>query len=170
MREPTRGENLLDVALTDLDEVRCKVIGAIADHRGLQLTLPLSVPRVDIQLWMVWQFKAADWFGLNNALMCQDWSWLSGVDANTGAETLTAHILCLAEYFIPKRWMRERKSTHPWINDRVLRLVREKLAAQGTDAEAECRKRCSTCIIEEYGKFVAKERTHLQAMPKGAKG
>ena len=63
---------MLYLALTDLDEVRCKVIGAIADHRGLQLTLPLSVPRVDVQFRLVWQFKAADWFGLNNALMCQD--------------------------------------------------------------------------------------------------
>ena len=170
VREPTRGEYLLDVALTDVDEVRCKVVGKIADHKGLQLVLPLAVPKVDIQPRMIWQFRAADWQGLDNALMCQDWSWLGVVDANIGAEKLTAHILCLAEYFIPKRWMHERKSTHPWINENVLRLVQAKMAAEGTDAEADSRKRCSTCIMEEYGKFVAAERIKLQAMPKGAKG
>jgi hypothetical protein len=63
----------------------------------------------------------------------------------------------------------ERKSTHPWINDKVLELVRSKLAAEGTDEETECMKRCSACIMEEYGKHVAKERLQLQAMPKGAK-
>ena len=34
VREPTRGDNLLDLALTDVDEVRCKVVSKIADHKG----------------------------------------------------------------------------------------------------------------------------------------
>ena len=170
VREPTRGENLLDIALTDVDEVRCKVVCPIADHRGLKLILPISVPRVTIQLRLVWQFKAADWQGLRSALMCQDWSWMETIDANKGAQRLTDHILRLAEFFIPRRWMNERKSTHPWINERILHLVQEKLAAVGPEAELECRKRCSAGIMEEYGKFVMKERSHLQSMPQGAKG
>jgi len=168
--EPTRGDNLLDLALTDLDEVRCKVVGKIADHKGLKLTLPFTVPRVEIQSRMVWQFTSADWEGLNNALLCQDWSWLARTDPNTGAERLTVCILGLAEFFIQKRLLKERKSTHPWINDKVLELVRSKLAAEGTDEETECMKRCSACIMEEYGKHVAKERLQLQAMPKRCKG
>ena len=167
--EPTRGDNLLDLALTDLEEVRCKVVGKIADHKGLKLTLPFTVPRVEIQSRMVWQFSFADWEGLNNALLRQDWSWLTRTDPSTGAERLTACILGLAEFFIQKRLLKERKSTHPWINDKVLELVRSKLAAEGTDEETECMKRCSACIMEEYGKHVAKERKQLQAMPKGAK-
>ena len=53
VHEPTRGEYLLDLAFTDLDEVRCKVLGKIADHKGLLLTLPLSVPRIEIQSRLV---------------------------------------------------------------------------------------------------------------------
>ena len=68
VREPTRGDNLLDLALTDLDEVRCRVVGKIADHKGLQLTLPLTVPRIEIQSRLVWHFRGADWDGLNQAL------------------------------------------------------------------------------------------------------
>ncbi len=49
MHEPTRGENLLDLAMTDLDEVKCKTVSKIADHKGVSLRLPLSVPRVEIQ-------------------------------------------------------------------------------------------------------------------------
>ena len=66
--------------------------------------------------------------------------------------------------------MNERKSTHPRFNERILHLVQQKLAAVGPEAELECRKRCSAGIMEEYGKFVMKERSHLQSMPKGAKG
>ena len=125
--EPTRGENLLDLAFTDLDEVRCKVVSQIADHKGLALTLPLSVPRLEIQSRMVWQFREADWNGLRVALLLEDWTWLTHTDANTGAERLTAYILDLAGRFIPRRCLHERKSTHPWINDKVLQLVREKM-------------------------------------------
>ena len=68
VREPTRGEHLLDLAFTDLDGVRCRVLRKVADHNGLSLTLPLSVPRVEIVSRNVWQFREADWLGLNSAL------------------------------------------------------------------------------------------------------
>jgi hypothetical protein len=47
----------------------------------------------------VWQFRDADWDGLNNAFFAQDWSWLSSVGANAGAEQLTSIILRFAEQF-----------------------------------------------------------------------
>ena len=97
VREPTRDGNLLDLALTDLDEVRCKVVAKVADHSGLALALPITVPRVEIQCRLVWHFRDADWDGLNNAMLAQDWAWLSTVSANVGAEQLTSLILNLAE-------------------------------------------------------------------------
>ena len=133
VREPTRGDYLLDLAFTDLDDVRCKVVGKVADHKGLLLTLPLSVPRVEIQSRLVWQFSAADWDGLRAALASQDWAWLSTVDSNEGAERLTSSILELAGQFIPRRRLQERKSTHPWINERVLQQVRKKMADEGSE-------------------------------------
>ena len=67
-------DNLLDLALTDLDEVRCKVVGEITDHKGLALTLPLSVPQLQIQSRTVWQFRDADWNGLRVTLLSEDWT------------------------------------------------------------------------------------------------
>ena len=66
--EPTRGGNSIDLAFTDLDEVRCKVVSKIADHKGLALILPLSVLRLEVQSRMVWQFREADWNGPRVAL------------------------------------------------------------------------------------------------------
>ena len=169
VREPTRDVNLLDLALTDLDDVRCKVLGKLADHKGLSLKLPLQVPRVQVQARLVWHFRSADWEGLLKDLSNRDWSWISFLDADNGAEQLTHTILKIAEIYIPRRWLYERKSTHPWINERVLHIVREKIAAQGKHQEDECRKRCSAIIIEEYGKYVARERNCLRELPKGAK-
>ena len=169
VREPTRGDYLLDLAFTDVDDVRCAVVNKIADHKGLMITLPLAVPRVATQSRLVWQFIDADWDGLRWALASHDWSWISSVDPNVGAEQLTSRILCIAEQFIPRRLMLERKSTHPWINENVLRSVREKMAGEGTDREDALRIRCSSVIMEEYGKYIARERVKLQSLPKGAK-
>ena len=102
-------------------------------------------------------------------LFSLDSSWISTVDANTAAEMMTSCFLEQARNFIPRRCLNERRSTHPWINDRVIRMVKEKIAVEWTDVEVECRKRCSACIMEEYGKHVMRERNQLQDMPKGAK-
>ena len=72
---------------------------------------------------MVWQFREADWNGLKVAILFEDWTWLTHTDANTGADRLTAYILDLASRFIPRRCLHERKSTHSWINEKVLQLV-----------------------------------------------
>ena len=74
LRDPTRGDYLLDLALTDLDEMKCMVRPKLADHRGLWLTLPLTVPETGVVERIVWQFKTADWDGLRNALELHDWS------------------------------------------------------------------------------------------------
>ena len=42
--------------------------------------------------------------------------------------------------------------------------------AEGTDGEAARRKRCSDAIMEEYTKYLKKERSALQKLPRGAEG
>jgi hypothetical protein len=169
VRQPTRGANLLDLLLTDMEGVGCKVLPKIADHKGLLCTLPLQVPRLAIVTRTVWDFNKADWEGLANVLSKMDWSWLESTDPNSGAQKLTDLILDCARHHIPQRTLREHKSTHPWVNDRVIKLVEAKRAAEGTDREVDCRDRCSAGLLEEYRKYVASERDALRALPRGKK-
>ena len=55
-------------------------------------------------------------------------------------------------------------------NKRVVELVWQKRRAEGTDEEAVCRNRYSDAIMEEYTKYIKKERSELQKLPRGAKG
>ena len=135
VRQPTRGANLLDLLLTDMEGVGCKVLPKIADHKGLLCTLPLQAPRLAIVTRTVWDFNKADWEGLANVLSKMDWSWLESTDPNSGAQQLTDLILDCARHHIPQRTLREHKSTHPWVNERVIKLVEAKRAAEGTDQE-----------------------------------
>ena len=56
------------------------------------------------------------------------------ISHDDAAGRLTNLISELAEGFIPKRVPHGRKSTHPWINEAVLRVVREKIDAHGAEA------------------------------------
>ena len=66
MKEPTRGANLLDLLMTDIDDVKCKVLPAIADHSGILASLKLRVPKTATVWRLVWNYLAADWYGLLN--------------------------------------------------------------------------------------------------------
>ena len=94
---------------------------------------------------------------------------MQDMDAHDGALFLTNTILAAALRHIPQRTRREHKSTHPWVNARVQELVEGKKAAQDSSREEECTKACSKGIMEEYGKYVARESGKLQGMPGGCK-
>ena len=152
-----------------MEGARCKVLPRIADHKGLLCTVPLVLPKTVVHKRVVWQYSNADWEGLKRTLELTDWSWLKDVGPNDGAQRLTDLILRLAKASIPQRVLCDRKSTHPWLNDRVAKLVESKHTAEGTAEEEECKRLCSTGIVEEFGKYVSRERKALQEMRRGAK-
>jgi hypothetical protein len=80
--------------------------------------------------------------------------------ATRGAEFLTRCILEAAREFIPQHNLRERKTTHPWMNENILGLVKAKHEAAGTDAEVAARDACSNGVLEEFGKYVNTEKSN----------
>ena len=50
-----------------------------------------------------------------------------------------------------------------------MELVAAKRASEGTAFEQQRRDECSAGILEEFGKYVAKERSQLQSLPRGVK-
>ena len=67
--EPTRRPNLLDLALSSLRcAVSASVVPAIADHKGVLVTVGLPTPRIHIIERSVWDYKKADWNALQEAL------------------------------------------------------------------------------------------------------
>ena len=116
VREPTRGNHLLDLVLTDLDDlVSVTVLESIADHRSVLCELHVgSRPEKKIER-IVWQFNKADWNDLNNRLATTDWDHLASGTLDSAVANVTAHILAEAEACIPKRVCVEQKGQHRWI-------------------------------------------------------
>ena len=74
VKSPTRKEYLLDLVLSDVGGILCKVLPRIADHELVLTTLALSAPKSNMLPREVWQFATADWEGLSAALCARDWS------------------------------------------------------------------------------------------------
>ena len=70
------------------------------------------------------------------------------MDVDEAAATWTKLVLAAAEKFIPRRWRRQQKSTHPWVNDTVVELVRQKNMAVGTERARAAARECSEGLKE----------------------
>ena len=56
----------------------------------------------------------------------------------------------LMRVYIGKRPLKEKRSTHPWLNAKVIKLVEAKNLAQGTRNEKAAAEACSAGILEAY--------------------
>ena len=60
VQEPTRGQNLLDLALSSLAGAAvASVVPGIADHKGVPVGVNLSILKVHVIQRTVWEYKRA---------------------------------------------------------------------------------------------------------------
>ena len=169
VREPTRENYLLDLVLTDLEDVSCRVAPGVSDHERVECKLKLVVPAETTVQRTVWDFHKAEWELLRQLLRNTSWTFVSEEDPDTAAEKLNDILLEYLGRSVPQRQVQEKKRTHPWLNDRVLRLVKAKQAAAGTEQERAAAQACSKAILEEYHSYVDRVRAELSQLPRGSK-
>ena len=170
VQEPTRGNNLLDLVLTDMPELTTvKVLPALADHRMVLTTLKLpllehhSVPR------KVWHYREADWDTLKTKLAAANWDALVRDDVDASTDRLTSFLQETFQSCVPYRTVEHFKSTHPWLNERCRTAIALKCASEcGVDYEAS-RDHCSKVLVEEYKAYQERVRAELRKLPKGSK-
>ena len=169
VRGPTRGEYLLDLAMTDMESTTAKVVAKIADHAMVMVSVKMELPLVCEHTRSVWDYGRADWDGLKSCLGRWKWAYIHEESADVCAEQFTADVLSAAAQYIPKRIIKCRKSTHPWLNDHVLDLVESKKQAWGTDHEKQAQTECSQGILEAYHTHTGKVREELLCAKRGSK-
>ena len=92
--EPTRGPNLLDLVLSSLGAAAsASVVPAIADHKGVLVNVRLSIPKVHTIERSVWDYKKADWDGLNSALRNLDFTVTGGADVDSTVASFVELVL-----------------------------------------------------------------------------
>ena len=161
VRQPTRGEYLLDLVLTDVLDCQAKPCAAVADHRGVLTKVKFTIPETASHQREAWYYTDADWDRLTSNIEDTNWGFLSSSTPSEGAKRMTDTLLNLAEDNIPRRSVTIHKSTHPWLTERGEEAVRRKHAAQGSAVEAEAARECSAILLEEQYAYVQTMRSEL---------
>ena len=170
VQEPTRGPNLLDLALSSLhDAAAASVIPGIAIHKGVLVTVNLSIPKSHVVQRTVWVYKKADWTGLNKALGKLNFDISSFANIDAAIESFVSLVLAEAKRYIPTRILREFKGTHPWLNDECRSAIIHKQSCEGTENYKEACESCTRIIKLAHAAYTEKTRLELRSLPKGSK-
>ena len=112
VREPTREQYLLDLFLSDLLEIRMKVLPVIADHKAILAHVPLPEISEKTMCRYSWKLDQANWGELEKELEGIDWQMLA---QGTAQDAMTYFLemlsLCLQKH-IPYRKTVHKKSSH----------------------------------------------------------
>ena len=61
VREATREQYMLDLVMSDVETLKCKVLPKIADHNLVHAHFNLLVPKTNVRERLVWKYVNADW-------------------------------------------------------------------------------------------------------------
>ncbi len=168
---PTRGDNLLDLVLSDLaGDLKCAVKPGVSDHEAVVGTISFGMPLEHTVERVLFDYKNAPWAKIKEDLSARDWDLeLSSLCVDDAAAHVSKVIMETLRKHIRHKTSKVRVSTHPWLNDRCRGAIEAKTAAKGTADENIARDECSKILSEEYLKYVERTRTKLSELSNSAK-
>jgi len=169
VREPTRKEYLLDLALTDLPKSSAEVLPLIADHKGVLVKLPLPAFLEMQTTRTVWQLSKANWKALEADLRHFDWAMLQNGSAEDSFTNFFEALWQFLLKYIPQKQITSKKSTHPWLNERCKNAILKKNQAEGTTRFDYEQVQCTKILGEERAKYIEQTKIKLANLPKGSK-
>ena len=88
VREPTRGDYLLDLCCTDLDPAKASIQPKLADHHAILLEVPDLAQVKEFGTRTVWQFNKADWDAMSDQLQSIEWTNEMQYDVNRNLQII----------------------------------------------------------------------------------
>ena len=169
VKEPTRGNYLLDLVISDFPQTIVKLSGMLADHKVVIASVPLAVSEAVILRRRGWDFKHARWHAFKTELRNTDWTFTRSDTIDEAVEKFTLKILIAAQDHIPLRIFSDNKSQHPWLNNRCRTAISKKHASEGTPNYNRFRNECSVIITDEYLKHLSQLRKDVAQCKRGSK-
>ena len=169
VHEPTRGEYLLDLVLTDVVGATVKILPSIADHKGVLVQLPMSaINEIEISR-TVWDLKKANWQEIENEIVQFDWQLLGRGTAEDAVNLFLDVLWCVLVKHIPQKQIKNKRSTHPWLNSRCHAAILKKNQAEGTDRSEAAKSLCEEVLREERAKYVESLKAKLSTLSRRSK-
>ena len=126
---PTRGDNMLDLIISDLDDrVSVTALSPIggSDHVSLLASISTCARRERRTTRHVWRYNHADWGRLRKFYQDANWDKLIGDDPDEACGAVTNKILEGMRQFIPQKRLLTRPSDPSWWTPECTVAVRAK--------------------------------------------
>jgi len=170
VKEPTRINNLLDLVLTDLDDVNSVVLPQIGDHSAVLTTVKLATPEKATHTRTFYVFSKANWKKLNKYFSDENWQWIKDEeDVDVTVEKLTQFILEKTKLCIPSESRLNANSSHEWINSTCEQLIKAKHAAWKTPQWEVERDKCNAGLLVAHQAFINRTKEKLHKLKKSTK-
>ena len=169
VREPTRNDYLLDLAICDIPGAEAKVLSKIADHQAVRIDIPMPVIKEVCVSRTVWCLQKANWKELKKELVEVDWSQLSRGCAEDAVEYFLDVVWTLLVKHIQQKRIETKRSSHPWLNSRCRAAIIRKNTAEGTDSFPAAQLHCDTVLREERAKYVEALKQKLATLSRSSK-
>ena len=165
MRGPTRGDNLLDLLLSDIDN--CKAM--IADHRPILAFVKLPMPREIVIQRDVWHFKQARWQNIRCQLRNQNWSRLKNGSVDDAFNYFVDLLNALRQKYIPRETIAYRKKSHPWLTDDCRMAIDSKNAAIDSPSFVQKQQDCAQKLKAAHKEYIVELQNEIAALSESDK-
>ena len=173
--KPTRGDNLLDLVLTDVSALlKVQVLPELSDHRIVSIDLEVVVARSQAYSREVWDFKRAQWDSLRSALTAADWHSLLHLHGakqspDESVQRFVKFFVQTCESCIPKKQITDAVRDHPWIDDTCMAAIEAKCLATGSAELGERERECNEVLKAAFLNYQTQLRTRILNLPKSSK-
>ena len=164
---PTRGNNPLDLILTDFPEgVSTRVMPplGLSDHAVVIADVNLRMFRETRTTRVVWRYAKADWSRLKHYYNSTDWTSLMVKDPDEACQRITEHILAGMSQFIPSMKLTTRPNDPIWWTPECTLAVKSKEKAWKRYRKLPCEERLGVYrqSVKEAAEILrSTRRTHM---------
>ena len=169
VKRPTRGDHLLDLVISDLQARAVEILPAISDHHMVLANFDIGIPESTLITRTVFEYSKADWANIKHDLAEFDWTFMDGASVDDAERYLHESLFRILRQHIPERTLLERKSAHPWVNERCLQAIQRKNESAGTENFSATSLECNRILFEEYLAHIERMRDKLRKEKRGSK-
>ena len=122
VKQPTREDNLLDLAISDLEGI-VVLLPQISNHNMVLASFDIGIPESLVVRRSVFEYSEANWEALQDEINDFDWSSMDRLDVDEAGRYFYISHLDIVNRHIPRPDICEQTSARPWVNQKCLRKL-----------------------------------------------
>ena len=133
----------------------------VADHKAVLAKFDIAMAEATAVKRIVFDYAKANWAEMSRAFGNFDWTPMDALDVDSAERFFHRLTFAILRHHVRERELCERKSTHPWLNERCVEAIRAKNASAGPEAFAARTNECNAIIFAKFTQHIVRMRDKL---------